>query len=321
MTSLAYQNRAATILFNYLKSIPKNTLFLIPANTCPVVFTTFLKAKILFKIIDVDESTLLIDTNIVLRTIAKESRPIGLLFVRTLGFLNEQGSVFQELKETFPSIRIVDDRCLCEPSFEPQFFSKNIDLTLFSTGYSKFAEQGFGGYGYHTCELIPNELGYSHEAHDKLLELFNRAIEQKTPFNYHNTDWLDSKTPVMSFNQYKKKTIQLRDEASAHKAKINSIYKDSFSKNSNITMLGRHYNNWRFNIYTTNKNRVLDAIFDEGFFASSHYASMVGIFDEGSAAPIAEKIHSKIINLFNDFRISEADAKRVAGIVNKQTRH
>ena len=321
MTILAYQNRAAAILFNYLKSIPNNTLFLIPANTCPIVFSTFLKAKIKFKIIDIDESTLLVDTNIVRSTIAKEIRPLGLLFVRTLGFLNEQYSLFQELKEICPSLRIVDDRCLCEPTFKPKFFSKNVDLTLFSTGYSKFAEQGGGGYGYHTYEFTTYKSNYSYEAHDQLLELFNLSIENNIPFHYRDTDWLDSNKPLMPFNEYKEKTILLRNEASDHKAMINSIYQGSFSKNSNITILSDHYNNSRFNLYAKNKNKVIDAIFEEGFFASSHYASMASIFDEGGMAPVAEKVHSKIINLFNDYRISEADAKCIAGIVNKKTQH
>ena len=65
----------------------------------------------------------------------------------------------------------------------------------------------------------------------------------------------------------------------------------------------------------SNKEEVLQHIFDSGFFASSHYMSLAKIFGE-SSAPIAERVHSKIINLFNDFRFTSGEAKEVAKIVS-----
>jgi hypothetical protein len=69
-----------------------------------------------------------------------------------------------------------------------------------------------------------------------------------------------------------------------------------------------------------NKQQIIDRIFSEGYFASSHYASMAGIFDDTTAS-VADHIHSRIVNLFNDHRFTEQAAEQVATIVKEEAKN
>ena len=91
---------------------------------------------------------------------------VTVLFVRTYGFLDDQSTNFALLKSEYPNISIVDDRCLCPPEFDVSTFSPDADLTLFSTGYSKFVELGRGG-----PECMDTHLGVRPIGHDKDLTL------------------------------------------------------------------------------------------------------------------------------------------------------
>ena len=60
----------------------------------------------------------------------------------------------------------------------------------------------------------------------------------------------------------------------------------------------------------------MNAIFANGLFASSHYASLAGIMTNGRA-PIAESLADEVVNLFNDHHFTIEMAERVCEIIVK----
>jgi hypothetical protein len=85
-------------------------------------------------------------------------------------------------------------------------------------------------------------------------------------------------------------------------------------------MLGDAWNNWRFCIRVKNKAELLKSIFSSGLFASSHYASLAGIFGPGEA-PVARKLHDGIVNLFNDRHISMSQVEKLTALILQHLRN
>jgi hypothetical protein len=76
------------------------------------------------------------------------------------------------------------------------------------------------------------------------------------------------------------------------------------------------YQTWRFNIRVKNKKRLMDEIFADGLFASSHYASLAGIMS-GGRAPVAEALAGEVVNLFNDHHFDYDRAERLTSLILK----
>ena len=55
--------------------------------------------------------------------------------------------LFNKIKLIQPDSKIIDDKCLCLPNFD-ELINNNVDLVLYSTGYAKQIELGYGGYAY-----------------------------------------------------------------------------------------------------------------------------------------------------------------------------
>ena len=72
----------------------------------------------------------------------------------------------------------------------------------------------------------------------------------------------------------------------------------------------------------SNKEEILQAILEEdGVFASSHYLQIDYEYKENPMANSnANKIHKKIINLFNDFKFTREQAYLVVDVVSKYIR-
>jgi hypothetical protein len=75
-----------------------------------------------------------------------------------------------------------------------------------------------------------------------------------------------------------------------------------------------YYQSWRFNIRLKKKDEVLAAIFAAGLFASSHYASLAGIMDDGHA-PRADRLANEVINLFNDHHFTVQQAEQACAVI------
>lgn len=137
-------NRASTVLCNFLKSKKFDKPFLLPANVCPVVPLSFMKAGVDFDFVDIDENhamsrQLALDKS-------KSKNYAGLLFVHAYGREFDNDSFYGEIKKNEKGFSIIDDCCLCQPDLSGEL-SDNVDLHLCSTGYAKYVELSFGGYG------------------------------------------------------------------------------------------------------------------------------------------------------------------------------
>ena len=281
---IIFEDRAATVLYKTLKNLKNKNKFLLPLNICPIVPDTFIKANINFEFVDINLKTLCMDENIVLEKIKSDKNIDGILFVKTFGININTEDFFKNIKSINNNIFIINDMCPSIQQFDINIEESVADMVLFSSGYSKYVDIGYGGYGF----LKDHS--------------FSNIFEDKTK----DTDFLE----------YKNKILTQIPIMQKHKSELNSIYINNLPKD---IFLGEEFNNWRFSILVDNKEKILDDIFKiEGLFASSHYPQVDYNY---SSNPIknsnAQKIHNRIINLFNDFRFNKEKAYKVTDIINK----
>lgn len=164
--------RACAILHDLLQGDDRP--FLIPANICAVVPETFEKAGRAFELVDIQEDTLEIDPEACLDRLPAG----GLLFVRPYGRDRDVDPFFRALKEAQPDLLLIDDKCLCRPDCEGLGISQWADATLFSTGYAKHVDLGYGGFAHMEGKQTP------WEEHRRLVEEeLPRADEHKARLN------------------------------------------------------------------------------------------------------------------------------------------
>ena len=268
--------RASKILYNFLKSNQERIRapFLIPANVCSNVPDTLDEAGVAYRFVDIDAQTLCMDKQYVLNH-AKEIS--GIVMVHTYGVETDFAPFYRKLRAINPDILIVDDRCLCMPSFEPNTY--DADLVLYSFSEKKQVNLGKGAMAY-----VGDDVRYE---------------ECPVPSQSFlmNEEWKLNMQAVLAE----------MDAAIAHKEKINAIYRKEFPK---AIQLPEAYQHWRFNILVQNKDKILKALFDAGLFASSHYKAL-----GEEPMPIASNLSSYVINLFNDSYFTEDQAKKCCEII------
>jgi dTDP-4-amino-4,6-dideoxygalactose transaminase len=280
---ILFEDRAASVLHKVLASI-KNKKFLLPLNACPIVPDTFLKADKEFEFCDINLETLCMDENLILEKITQDKTIDGLLFVKTFGIEFDVQPLFKKIKSINKDIFIIDDMCPCIQEFDYDIESSYADMALFSSGYSKYVDIGYGGYGF--------------LKDDKFKNIFK------------------DKTEVKEFVEYKDEILRQIPLMKKHKEELNKIYQDNIPKHLH---LGDKFNNWRFSILLDNKDEILEEIFKvDGLFASSHYPQVD--FDY-TPNPVknsnTKKIHDEILNLFNDFRFTKEKAYQIVDIINR----
>ncbi|MFA6082400.1 MAG: hypothetical protein WC773_03245 [Patescibacteria group bacterium] len=309
-----FEQRASTILFNLFRQLDHTKSVIVPANVCPIVAVTLMKAGQPFELVDINKETLCLDEEFTLHQIKKHPQKYaGVLFVHTYGNPHQPEPFFHYIKQIAPDILIIDDRCPGLPEFDLP--PTAADAVIFSTGYAKYIELGFGGYGYIKPEVKyePKQLPFNEHDHQALVEQERQAQETLAPFSYHDSDWLDTTKPKISFDQYKLEIIAKIPEARLHQQKLNQIYAKNIPAKY---QLGDEFSQWRFSILVPDKVKLLRMIFDHGLFASSHYPSLNGIFGHG-ADQNAAKLHSQVVNLFNNHRYTEDQAKLTCDVINK----
>jgi dTDP-4-amino-4,6-dideoxygalactose transaminase len=280
---ILFEERAATVLYKVLSNI-KNKKFLLPLNVCPIVPDTFFKANKEFEFIDINLKTLCIDEDLILQKIANDKTIDGVLFVKTFGITLDNSKLYSKIKAMNTNIFIIDDMCPSIQEFDYQINDSDVDLALFSSGYSKYIDIGYGGYGF-----VKNSDFY---------KIFQ------------------DKYPTKEFQEYKQKILTLIPKMKEHKKSLNAIYKKNIDKKY---WLGEDFNNWRFSILVDNKEEILEAIFKQkNLFASSHYPQIdYNYVQEAQKNTNTDKVHSKILNLFNDFRYDAIKAQQTADIINQ----
>ena len=277
---IVFAPRACSILYGLLRS--EERPFLIPANICPVVPATFVEAGRAFEPVDVAELTLEIDADACLDRIQRE--PVGgLLFVRPYGRERDADPFFRVLKELQPDLLLIDDKCLCRPDCEGLGISPWADATLFSTGYAKHVDLGYGGFA-HLREGLPLLLPGTCES------------------------WLDLRKPEVSWEEHRRRTGEALGRADEHKRRLNAIYAEALPRE---IQMDTGFQSWRFNVRVSEADRLVERLFAAGLFASRHYAPV----DGGGRFPVAERLHGDVVNLFNDRYFDEERAERTARVV------
>lgn len=305
-------NRASAIIYGFIRSYSKGK-YLLPANVCPIVPLTFKKANVDFEFIDINNKTLCIDEEKVIEKISGiNTNYEGIVFVHTYGALQDIHNFFKRIKTISPNTKIIDDRCLCFPDTEIQDVCS--DLILYSTGYGKTIDLGYGAFAYIKDGLnLKEEIHkYSESDLQELTDDYKLCLQNRSNISVKNSKWLDTKLNTLDKTSYFQLITQKIAEIKTHKGKINKIYNSNL--NGNIK-LGHDFNNWRYNIIVNNKDKVLRRIFDAGLFASSHYIPSSVLFSNENY-PEAESLSEKIINLFNDYYFSEQKAKDICKIIN-----
>jgi len=304
--------RASAILYFLLKSWRDERPWLLPANICPIVPITFLKANVPFEFVDISTGTLHMDLEQSWALI-QTCRFGGVLYSHTYGEESTPDEFFRKIKEFDETIRVVDDLCLCVPSLQP---NKNVfvDVQLFSTGYAKIVDLGFGGYAFlnDNVEYRTFLLSFDARASDQIEDEYKSAVRDRLVFTYKDVDWLETKPLPLPWQDYSRQIKAGLDKTIIQRTRLNKIYKSLLPLE---LQLPAEYQTWRFNIRLKDKVGALKKIFEAGLYASSHYASLAGIIAPGRC-PSAELLHDSIINLFNDHHFDESRAEQVCNILS-----
>lgn len=307
-----YEKRASAILFNFLQSNTFEGYFLLPANVCPIVPLTFMKARVPFRFVDISMDRFCIDPGAVFALIKDDPACRGVLFVRTYGIMDSFESFFSKIKTLRPGIVVIDDRCLAPPDFELTHTGE-ADLILYSTGYAKYIDIQWGGFGYmrENFNYTPHPQPFDPGHLETVTRNYKQAVEERREFQYTHSHWLDNRTPPVPFAHYKQQVTQEMETITRQKEAINRHYQSHLPAS---LQLPARYHQWRFNIRVGNKQALLRQVFDAGLFASSHYAPLTRVF-AGGEAKNTEKLHDTVVNLFNDRYFDLKKAKHITQIV------
>ena len=303
--------RASAILYSLLVNRRDKSPWLLPANICPIVPITFLKAEVPFQFVDISPETLHMDLDQV-EDLLKNGKIGGLLYAHTYGEVSTPNEFFGSVKSLFPDLMVIDDRCLCIPDLELDPINK-ADIQLYSTGYAKIVDLNFGGYAFlsDAIDYQSAHLAFDPGHHEELEKAYKAAVSQRQKFVYQDSDWLETDAAVPVWNEYCMQIERSLAGSLEHRASLNHVYAGMLPVD---IQLPAAFQTWRFNIRVRDKQRILDAIFSSGLFASSHYASLAGIMEDGKA-PEAESLERSIINLFNDHYFSLDQAEKVCRII------
>jgi len=297
--------RASAVLYNILVGQKTKKPWLLPANICPIVPITFFKAGVPFEFVDISVETLHMD--LMQAEVQIEKRRVGgVLYAHTYGEAGTPDLFFEYAKSLDPDLILLDDRCLCVPDFEG---SPSADVTLYSTGYAKVVDLGFGGYAFikNDVSYKPARLIFNEYHHDQIEDSYKKAIQNHTRYTYKDNDWLDTNKSLPEWNEYRRQIEDNLQVSLAQRERLNKIYSSVLPLE---IQLPQGFQMWRFNIRVGNKAHILKAIFDAGLFASSHYAALTGIMTDGTA-PEADRLAGKVINLFNDHHFDPQKAGQV----------
>ncbi|MBV8516046.1 MAG: hypothetical protein JO197_01470 [Acidobacteria bacterium] len=278
---IAYERRASAILFHLLRGLGDPRPFLLPANVCAVVIETFAAARQPYSLVDIEELSLAIDAHRCIELVrAEPGAYAGLLFVRPYGSERPPLALFDALRALRSDFVLIDDRCLARPDFDGTSLVPPADVSLFSSGYAKYADLGRGGFAF-----LRERLPYARDA--------------------HGPAWLDLAPPDDSWDEYRRRVSRAVDAAAAQKEALNAIYLRRLPAH---VALDAEFQQWRFNLRVPAAERLVERLFDAGLFASRHYAP------HGKFA-VAARLHAEIVNLFNDRYFDVERATRASDVV------
>ncbi len=310
--TLITANRASSLLYSFLTS-RDNRPYLLPANVCPVIPMTFKLANVNFSFADIEGGSLCIDKQSCYEFVKKHNGYAGIVYVRTYGSLVNEESFFSDLKKEFPNIVIIDDRCLCLPSFVIE--DTVADLILYSTGYAKQVDLGGGGFCFvrNNRFTLDTKLFYVEDnLNERCRELSEKGevVSSEEPIY-----WLQVASLADSDIDYREQVIKKINNRERQRASINEIYKEMLPKD---IQLADNFHNWRFNIRVEHRlqERIIESLFKNGLFASCHYKPVNRLFNTDRLNE-SEQLADTVINLFNDYHYTEIMAEHTAELVVK----
>lgn len=276
---IVYERRACAILYNLLRTRGDSRPYLMPANICPDVPRTFIAAQQPFDLVDIAEETLAVDSEqCVARLRAEPQRYAGIVYVRTYGTERDPTQFFDELRGMCSDLFIVDDKCLCRPDWGAEHPSPAASVTLFSTGHTKYVDLDGGGFAH----------------------LRDGVVYRRQP---PTANGFDLRARNTSWEEYCQRIADLVPAVDAQKRALNAIYADVLPAS---IQLPPEFQQWRFNIRVPDPERLRSAAFEAGLFLSRHYEPLAPGF------PVAARLHSEVVNLFNDRYFDEARAFQIA---------
>jgi hypothetical protein len=305
--------RASSILYDLLLTRADGRPFLFPANICPIVPLTFLKAKVPFEFVDISAKTLHLDLDAVRSQLqSRHGRYGGILYVHTYGDPSTPYPDFVEIKETDPDLLLIDDRCLCVPELTPDA-SNVADAVLYSTGYAKIVDRGFGGYAFLQEHIAcgHNVLPYEHHELEALEASYKQAIQNRQAYCYTDSNWLQTEAELPAWPHFADRVRHALKVSLEQRQRLNAIYDALIPAE---LRLPPSYQLWRYNIRVKDGTAMLRAIFAAGLFASAHYASLAGLFGPGTGSNATE-LAGQVVNLFNDQHFTPDMAEKTAQTV------
>jgi len=276
---MVFERRASAILYNILRSRGDPRPFLLPANICPIVPETFVAAEQPFELVDIAAGSLAMDEARCVELLGDQPFA-GALFARPYGSERDATRFLAALRDAQSDLFLIDDKCLCRPDCDNATTSPLADVTLYSTGYAKYADIGQGGFA-HLGESVA----------------YRRADTGPA--------WLDLRAPDVRWSEHRRGTIDAADAAEQQKETLNAIYAGALPDE---VQLPRELQQWRFNILVPAAEGLAAAAFASGLFLSRHYAPL-GDF------PVAQWLHAQVVNLFNDRYFDAGRATRMTELV------
>jgi len=313
---LIFNIRATSILYSFLLKNKGNGLWMIPVNVCHLLPACFIKANCSFEIIDCDPKNLSIDEDeVLMRLSQRPEKYSGILTVRNYGENKAKKSFFKRLKSSSPHLKIIDDACLSFPNFNSKI-SDFVDLELYSTGYSKPVDIGYGGFAkLRTTDqlLIDENLFFDPNALKVMNNHYIKSCEDFTLVNdqIFENKWLECK--AIEKDKYIEEVQVMLLKIISHKNDLNEIYDQFLLSRFKENRLST---NWRYHIRCENPGKVLQKLNTAGLFASQHYFPLSKVFGRGFC-PVWEKTYSTVLNLFNDLRFDKEKANECGKIINE----
>lgn len=319
---MLFANRACTILYNYLLSNSVNDgYWLLPLNSCPIVPITFLTAGVPFKLVDIESETLCMDRNLVLEVI-DDPGCLGLLFIYSYGIDRSFDDFFERIRNKRDEVAIIEDKCLCPPSFSEDDKSSYSEFCLYSTGYSKYVDIGFGGFAIDNGKINyqKHPTSFDESIAEQLVKTYKKCLREKEVFENPKASWIDDRPFLMDKEKYISTVQAEKQKAAAGKKLLNAVYKENVPSRVWLMLEGQPVDAWRFNVLLPfSKEQLIHKIEATELFVSSHYQPVDTILDNEviGSGEVAYSIFDQIINLFNDKYFSKTQAEEVSNIIKQ----
>lgn len=288
-------SRASAVLYSFLVNQPQKKIILLPVNICPIVPEVIIQAGFEIEYVDISQDDFCLNEEIIFQILSTNpERYSGILFNYTYGVEIDKTDFFRRIKQLNSNRLLIEDKCLNSPSTD---FSSSADLTLFSTGYAKQVNIGYGGYGF-----LKNTFRESEKNRIVL-----KGLCDGKPYEIEVNSFSKSQ------EQYFEEIETQRQISDNHKKKLNTIYQQNIPIQ---IQLDPRFHNWRFQIVVENQSEILEHIFSNKLFASNHY---IPLDDRDSLFPVAFNLHKQVINLFNDLYFDETKAIAICEIIKRFT--